>query len=328
MSKEILSLRILSPVHVGDGDRLTKLDFLVEGNTVKVYSFDRLVLSLNEEEIEKLIVKIEHSKNMENFEDIKKDFIIPNLKNVLMYSLPLKGKVPKEIYKHIKTFKNNELLPYIPASEIKGAIRTAIIYKYLKDNLNDSKIKDKVIKEGRFILRKIGDVMDEKFLQNFYISDPEPVDIFSMEVVEIELFNAKKKRPSEFAECLKEKTEMTFKVNIKEKRQDRDGVKNYSSYIKNWKNCCYEFSRDLIEAEKRYWRNENSEISNLLSKLEKDNNPESPLLRVGRFTGKLSHTVIPLLEKFGLYEKNKNLFPKTRRKTSDNRLLGWTKIGS
>lgn len=321
MSNSILNLHLLSPVHIGDGDKLTKLDFIVDGNLIKVYGFERLISYLGDSEIANLISKLENIK--QNIQDIQKEFIIPNLDKILIYSVSLnhKNQTPQEISKHIKTFKDLSLSPYIPGSSIKGAIRTAIIYKYLKDNFNNEKIASKMIKNKRFYLSHIKYVIDENFFQNFYVSDTQPVDISCLGVFKIEVFNTSKNK-FEFAECLKEGTKLTFNIKL----EDFKSKNPIGDYIKNWKDCCYEFSKDLITIEKNYWKDNNQNIYNFLQSIENENSKDNPIIRVGKFIGKLSHTIIPLLEINDLYQQNKYLFPKTRRKTSENQVLGWIRI--
>ena len=129
--------------------------------------------------------------------------------------------------------------------------------------------------------------------------------------------------------------------------------------IKNWEKCLYEFSKDLIEAELKFWNEENignmikqayeksphsylirhfrkDEVLRQLEEIQKENSPEEPVIRIGKLSGYLTHSIGLLLAKNGynVYKfaevfdkKAKNcLYPLTRRLTLDNQTLGWCKV--
>jgi len=337
---------IKSPIHIGSGENLTKLDYLLEGKSLTVFSFDKLISLLNENELNRLTASIERNENLDlslirrHFGEIKKYTLSYDIDNL---------NLNKEIHQFIKT---SAYKPYIPGSEIKGAIRTAILYKILKDNW-DSLVKDisyENKKNGITYLKNnaanylenkvFGNIKDD-IMKFFLVEDTQTIDPINLTVKEIKIFNSSRKF-TEYAECLKENTLIkNIKIKIDRVNPELENPINpelenpifknhpYKDYLLNWKNCAYEYSKDLIAVERDYWKDKNQSIYNFLEKLGKENSSETPLLRIGRFTGKLSHTIIVLLK---IKELNKELkvdrkvFPKTRRLTSDNKLLGWMKF--
>ncbi|GIX41993.1 MAG: type III-A CRISPR-associated RAMP protein Csm5 [Leptospiraceae bacterium] len=345
-----IKIKTLSPIHIGSGNKLTNIDFVIQNKTLTVISFDKLIFTLreNRKQIDELINYLERKKKELPRE--LQNHIIKNLQNIKKYIIKFNDSILKKFEKNpneIEIFENKEVLefiktsdskPYIPGSEIKGAIRTAILYKILKDKWEQYKNdicyieEEKDNKTNQIISIKNDKKLANKLEQNifgeysndimkyFLVSDSSYVnDIY---IYEIHISNAKR-TITEYAECINENENLEFLLKINKNLNHK-----YKDYITNWKNCCYEFTKDLISVEKEYWKNNNRTIFEFLNHLEKKNTNETPILRLGRFTGKLSHTIIILLkikelESNGKIKLKKNIFPKTRRYTSDNKLLGW-----
>jgi CRISPR-associated protein Csm5 len=39
-------VKVLSPIHIGNGERISRLEFLVEKGRLKVYKFDRIISTI------------------------------------------------------------------------------------------------------------------------------------------------------------------------------------------------------------------------------------------------------------------------------------------
>ena len=336
--EEKMRLRTLSPVHIGTGNEIDKTEYLLEGNTLTVYSLDKLISLLNERELNELIFILERNQKT-SFHLIRKRLNVIKKYHLQIFTgvRGFNGKI-KEFTKFIE---NREYKPYIPASELKGAIRTAILYKVLKDNWNSLKYKILEQKENRLILkdksaksleREIFSIkrnrVEVDVLKTISIDDSYPEGNINLVVKEVELFNSRRKA-NDFVECLNSNSIFISKIDIYENMLNENLFKDYKykNYILDWKNCCYEYAKDLIEVEKEYWINKNRDIYNFLEKIEIENTKDEPLIRIGRYTGKLSHTILVLLKikKLDKYV-NRYIFPKTRRITSNNEVLGWIKI--
>jgi len=334
-------LKTITPVHVSSGNKLQKtFDFMVVGDRVNVLSFDKFLASLTEKEsslLEKLI-------EQENYENIYKVINKP-IESYSKYSLRLlanNNDKPREISEHIKTIlnKKGDYGAYIPGSTVKGFIRFAILFKILKyksDLINcegekgTKKLQDRdvrSIEEGIFIKNYLN------LMTFFKVFDSDPIGIEHLEVRNVTLFP--RRSISEYAELIKEDTEtyISIKDNEFEEKLKKLGIKSeqdeYINKIKDWKEACYELSNSIIEHEIEFFSN-NKEIKSFYEKLEKQNKPESPLLRIGKYKGKISQTLILLKDRIKCIDGS---YPKTRRIT-ENKIgydqvksvpIGWVKL--
>lgn len=124
-----------SPVHIGDGEELIPFEYIVEGNEIKVYPFyyfiDKLYETYPENEIMPKITILKEYARAGFIKDLKEYFATAKINLEPKYRLKLKNIKSGT---NIKTFIKNLLGPYIPGSEIKGALRTVFIYGVLKEN--------------------------------------------------------------------------------------------------------------------------------------------------------------------------------------------------
>ena len=132
-----VDVEILSPVHVWTGKNLmVDVDLIFEGNKVHILSMDKLVKTF----YYNYRWKIDLSR-------IEPKFVINYLRRIrklheaYTYSLEVKGNIParleylKRLGCHVETSNVKEHYKvngkfFIPASEIKGLLRTAILYNY------------------------------------------------------------------------------------------------------------------------------------------------------------------------------------------------------
>ncbi len=330
-------LKTLTPIHIGNGKKLSNnFDYFIKGTEINVVSFDRYISNLAESEDE--VSKLErYIETLEKGNSIF-DLIRKPAHEEIKYSVILNTQTPKvgEIAEHIKTVLNEkgEYGAYIPGSTVKGFIRLAILYKILKENANlvncDEKIKNTEEKIFSAKLQK----QTLEMMTYFKVADSEPISTKNLEVRNTIVTNSKNKIP-EFAEVIKKDTEIKISIEDKEfqeKLGKLDLKYKYLETIKNWKNVCYEFSKSIIEHEKEFFKKKGLvKLQNFYEYLEKENRPEAPLLRIGKYKGKISQTLVLLYEtnkeKYGcLFGKYKNPLPKTRRITEDYLPLGWVKL--
>lgn len=164
------SLKILSPVHIGCGEQYMGLNFILDGSKIYVVAPETVIallgpqkglkfagwLEVNANEIAQLnsqhrAKKRENSQSDEtkqlrnelrnkrqnftlwNFMNFEKFLTNEQLRNTALYSVKAQAGVYKdtEIFPFIKQMQK----PYIPGTEIKGSVRTAILYCALQDDL-------------------------------------------------------------------------------------------------------------------------------------------------------------------------------------------------
>lgn len=130
------NLRItgLSPVYIGSGAKYSQLDYIHRENHIFILDFDNLLTQIPLEVIDDLTNDIqENFKNnvwKGNVEEFLSKYKI-NWEESVAKKYELMGKIGRnEINQFIKTGEHI----YIPGSSIKGAIRTAILFKILKDH--------------------------------------------------------------------------------------------------------------------------------------------------------------------------------------------------
>ena len=145
----VFDIKVLSPTHIGNGNTIKPIDIGEHDNYIYVFNLENIVERIPDsrlDEFSELIMEF-GNRNKFNYKDLGeilyKEFGIEHKfwDSISFYKIRKydKGRI-HDLYEHIKY--GNEV--YIPGSSIKGTIRTAVIYVFLKN-------------EGyRFSLEKLG----------------------------------------------------------------------------------------------------------------------------------------------------------------------------
>lgn len=345
------NIKVLSPVHIGSGEKYTASEYVKFLDTIKRIDVSNYFLSLDDDKKDEFLMDLSNPNfNLKEFDDK-----IPN--TYMKYHSINKSKKDisptQEITEAIKTL--NEL--YIPGSSIKGAVKSAILYYTLDDDLIGDIARDVVRNNGRVDNRKYttfmngiftsrraptpaqGDIM--KFLQ---VSDSTTVKsptIFDVATV-MASWNTREPTLS-FLETINRDNKLSFDMNnnydysVFKKLGLED--KKHLIDIDNIKKSAFIFSKALINHELDFAEDYNIDyLSKFYSKLEKYNSKETPLLRVGGGSGFLSTTVGLKIKKYDemLYDKIRDgtrgktynySFPKSRKITQVGGMpLGWVQL--
>jgi len=148
----------LSPIHIGNGNQISNWSYSVDNGKISIYNFEKVVSSLKNDprKLMNLTADIERNPLNKSLGDILKNY---RLNVEPEYTVQLKGNIKKQRwdrnrqqnlmeYKQIWEFIKENGKVYIPGTEIKGAIRTALFYKILKDKFKeDQNLKDQFLKE-------------------------------------------------------------------------------------------------------------------------------------------------------------------------------------
>ena len=149
-------INIISPIHIGTGTKLELFDYLIVDDRFYRIDFDKFLRRLSElpEAVEKFTTWVEttstrlaQARNDRERADLRRDFNIqwfcinrlknPSLVKELTTSYYLyQGGCPPRLW-HRKTLELIKLPtshPLIPGSSLKGALRTALAYRVLKEN--------------------------------------------------------------------------------------------------------------------------------------------------------------------------------------------------
>lgn len=335
-----LKCEILSPIHIGTGDEIGPMDYLIkEGKFYKI-KFERYVSNMDDkqrEEFEGLIDKgnlIEIRNYVTENIDTEKESVYStdvNSNIVNLYNSKL-SNIDNQLL--IGPFIRTEggSIPFVPGSSIKGAIRTAIVndlanksslpkpkypkeeYEFesrvlgYKDAKNDPfrgiKLKDGHLKENTTIIREVRNVSKKNgnMLQanNIQIISEVTHSLITGKTVDFET-------EISFDEAL-------FATNYLSKKITLEEIIN----------SCTTFYRDKMEKEhiKFYKNTESEKYSTMLLETPLDKN--SFILRIGRFSGVESVT----LDNYRNPKPpgNKTTWGTTRNLVEKIYPMGWVKV--
>uniref|UniRef100_A0A7C2N7S8 CRISPR system Cms protein Csm5 n=1 Tax=Archaeoglobus fulgidus TaxID=2234 RepID=A0A7C2N7S8_ARCFL len=339
-----MKLEILTPVHIGSGDKYYATDFVIKGDRVVFVDSTRFFEEVEKKGLDPINVarEISEGKKIEDFVDLSK---------IKIREVPFKGRTSRnEILAHIKSRGK----PYIPGSTIKGAIRTAILWKEVKDsrellNWTVNYIKKKLNEKrnlGRKELIKLDDELEEKVFRKAELtgrrSDPKNDLLRALRICDSEFIDDCRiyeikflgmRNFSMLAECTEAGQVAEFEASIDGFTLDYLSQKLDYDYILS---AAREFAEKVVEVEleRKYPQKAITEFKNVL-------NTRGIILRIGWGTGWYSSTIGTLLKTHPKFEdlrrklglgKNPRTgrfsrnFPMVRRITFDDRPLGWISI--
>jgi len=350
-------VKVLSPVHVGNGEKISRLEFLVEKGRLKVYKFDRIISTIeriaNPQLKNNAYLWFKTSKNL-SLEEFLRNFKLTLEPN---YELEINGSFNfSQVEEFIKTLEG----PYIPGSELKGSIRHLIACAWFMDkpDLVIKKIRQ-LLESGRANDRKEQDKA-EKYLENlvYYpqnetnaqfdvlkvlsIPDSQPLPYQSLRVEVPKLIGSN--RTLFPCEALKEGVEFEMEININKnayrgletQRKLPEIGKHFSDENAFWNflvDCSKKFYSKLLDEEIKFFQNRQPNTEEHLKRLKNYLNTGGVLLRLGKHEGILSTTLLLIVK-----DKDKALFDKffkatqniareqtnkTRRVNSQGLTFGW-----
>ncbi|MGB9722134.1 MAG: type III-A CRISPR-associated RAMP protein Csm5 [bacterium] len=131
-----VKIKILTPVHIGSGEEINPMEYLVEG-----VQFHRL-------NMDSLFKDNEFKPHMDKFIEIAKTSryiagILPDslLKKHILYTIPINGDAVQYLRKNqtiVKEFIKTAGNVFIPGSSIKGSIFSAVFWHSLKEAYKDT----------------------------------------------------------------------------------------------------------------------------------------------------------------------------------------------
>jgi len=340
-----MKIEILTPTHIGSGDKYLAMDYVIRGNRIVFVDSMKFF-----EEIEKRgLNAIEVAREIGEGEKSVDDYV--DVSKIKVKEIPFHGRITrKEILMHIKSRGK----PYIPGSSIKGAVRTAILWKEVKDDrdlLNwtinhiknelkgkrylqrkdltklDDKLEEKVFRKAN-LTEKAGDPKND-LLRALRVSDSTFLDRYS--VYQINFLGMG--NFSVLAECVDDGQVAEVETNIDGFTLHYLNQKLDYDYILS---ATREFAGKIVEVEtsRSYPERTKQEFRRVLK-------AKGIVLRVGWGTGWYSSTIGTLLKTHPEFEELRRKlglgrnprtgrfsrdFPLIRRVTSDNRPLGWVLI--
>lgn len=129
------TIKILSPVHIGNGNKLNQAAFLLEKNIVYVAN-PKIFTEILPDNLKHDLLQIAEKGKRLNLHKFLNEATKLKFKNQCLYKIPLASS-PLHFDK-FRLFEFDEFIKrynfsYIPGSELKGAFRTAILHHFLSD---------------------------------------------------------------------------------------------------------------------------------------------------------------------------------------------------
>jgi CRISPR-associated protein Csm5 len=400
LSETTLKIKNLTTTFIGSGNKISQWEVFPSGKTVKIIKFDRLVNQLKNrakvspQKIRNLFLRISriiyqsavHPVNAREYIQIIQDSGLRIEELWADYSIPIDDRAT--FFKEIEEFIKTQEKVYIPGSEIKGAIRTAIFYYLLTTNpkiwsafIEEFKKYENLLRNESFLKKfalhwenkifagekssfnpqKTSPKGKEDLLKFLVVRDSQlrkPEEVLILR--QIYLKNSKRKL-NVWIESLREKASFNLTIIWRDKELKKFLEKELSSIDPSlkqfWTNLNIEkileildrYTRDLLafEEEKRGLKKEPIQkttskeeiLKAFLEKLkqEKENSgifqelkkEKGYLIRLGKFTGRYSHSVLLAIWKkdYKYFQKIGRKFPsKTYWEDSKGNPLGFLKM--
>jgi len=360
-----LEITTITPVFVGTGRQITPLSFVIDGNELLVVP-DNFLSRLTPEQQASYVTWIESIlerrqslslKSFLNSMGLQSSFIRRMRPRIVEFNRrPRRSGFGEHI-------KHPDGLPYIPGTEIKGALRTSIIFTLLDDatiygdtlgrNLPRAKISElnEVAKrtEGT-LLRAEGHENDAKYdlLRFVSISDTGVFSHGDLFIKQLEVFGRGDCHyiPLLNFETLVAGRQNRFEIRFGAPESVISGT--HLDHMKEWLTlpkllkACHKHSEAILDEELAYFDEHYPSLLPVIRCLKQQNCPSSPLLRLGAGQGFLGVTLAlqvknqnpPLYEalrKAVSWKRNwctyPGNFPKTRRVVLDRKKEPSTLLG-
>lgn len=340
-------LTTLTPLHIGGREgALSPLEFVFFGDHCYVVSEEKLATALQKAGKTDLFIGWFSSFREENrqkpslFGFLREQALLNArfLEQVCTYAIPTSIRVGN----NLRPFSRNGFnRPFLPGSAVKGPIRTAFLYKSLKDLTPDLreelldipvahhlKVKDRD-KQGfsreldanffqRFVLREGGEYDPHTdVFRCLRVTDSAPLSPDATQVEEIKVYSAPSKSPknySIYAECLPAGSVVECELSVDEatlaefkKRNQKTWFETNFSVLEKMLNdplkVWAEMGQDLWNREDKFFSRE-LRLSNVVM----PQNEGQPMVRLGWGGGLLGTSVDMLLPDSMLQDLRNTLF--------------------
>jgi len=354
---ETIKLKIVTPVFVGSGDSVKPLSYVLDGNKIHVLKENKFFISLSPQErdryltwIEPLIERlgqldeqIDRARgNFERRRQLQRERREVESELSLRYFLSNQLRVnpvrfiqergSEAYYVQCNTpperdgfhfhLKNTAFRPYLPGTELKGALRTALLYALVSDQENYAYFWDRLDEFRRFFtsgasprqriwqLTKIADSLEAQLLRGkprgetkndakfdfFRFLNVSDSNFLSPNNLRVELtqMQGTNRYTKTWVETLAAGCEVSVQLVIGDPTfiLQELGLERLRKWLSLPKllEACYRRAQEALAEEAAYFANE-PKLRALIASLEEQNSPQAPLLRLGQGQGFLSITV-------------------------------------
>lgn len=334
-----MKLKTLTPVHIGDGEYYTNLSYLVhQGN---MYVIDTEALSVfTQEQMEQWLRCLAMGRGQDLNSFVSQ---YPGLRQKIIgkakYCLPLHGAASQKVFTFIKSADH----AYIPGTEVKGALRTALLSALLIQQPLKQKLIQELHKFGKefprlqqnkkalaerakeletslhaIAFRPCANDARYDLLKLLFVSDSDAKRLSEVLVVApVQSVGLQKRLPEQSHEVAKYGVEFSLELTItsgkprdefltkfKFDQLHHDILRDRHALFK----IAYQFYDKVLEEEISYFKSRGVQYSEVVAKLQQIKNlnaPDSPVIRLGKHQGYLSLTLGLLLKNqaLDLYQK-------------------------
>ncbi len=211
-------LKVLSPLHIGCGEEYNGLSYLMDPRKkppqISILNEDLIFGMFKDGQIKSFVTWLENERfpNLFYFfKNVLKDnnFSLQNqLRQKAIYTIP--SYAGQEKLKNINSFIKQMQHPYIPGTEIKGAIRTAVLYCSLRDQR----------KLNEWLVNSIKDFGSKFNIEIDLVKNKKNLGEKNPNNERESLGNIKKKLEDEMSKITKELQERTLNTNAKDAKFD------------------------------------------------------------------------------------------------------------
>ena len=345
-----ITLRTVTPIFCGSGETLDPLSYVADGDLIRVIDSDKFLGGLTSQQLQQfqswllpladkraaIDGQIREARGRRDYQragrlsqqrrDIDYEFSLQHFVTKKLGKQPGSFLAPYEWYSfrghanpdpggfrlHIKDARHR---PYIPGTEIKGAIRTALLYAQVCEPRGYEKLTQ-LLREVRGSdyeksksMRRLADRLETELLRGevkgkrqrdakydslrlIQVSDSTPIPAEDLRL-EVTQSLGTTRFTKTWIETIKYDAEMTMELTLGDPELLSKTLGLGSSTtrfsIAGLFEACYQRARDVLEEEATYFSKQ-EEISEIIQELKETNTPESPLIRLGGGQGFLSVT--------------------------------------
>ncbi|MFN7170585.1 MAG: type III-A CRISPR-associated RAMP protein Csm5 [Candidatus Omnitrophota bacterium] len=311
LKKIKLKLKILTPVHIGSGQEISPIEYLIsDGKFIRI-DMDEL---FNDPEFKPLQEKFITSAKTQRYIGmlLPKDLLLKHP----LYSISISSSARDANPIEVKEFIKSAGRVYIPGSSLKGAILSGILEEMLKEN-KIKEFKDYKIHLGE-VLSEITKQKDRPDLEEFSrwldvrdsnFKNPEE----ALEISQTKLMGAKSRREMKILyETLKENLEFETEIISHCNKTEEEILK-----------MADKFYRKVYAKEKNFGRQVNQVLPTLTN--------DTLVLRLGQGSTAWATSFLILADELGIkdYTIQRPKFhvikgpPRTRKLISGEKSMGW-----
>ncbi len=334
-----VKIKIITPIHIGDGNEYMPFDYVIDKSNKKL----------------KVVDKLEFQKKIASDPRLKKEFLsfsehaykltdfVKRHAKKFIYEADISNKASQDLTKDSKniirrpvhTFIKDKFLnrPIIPGSSVKGAIRTAIadyvtykiINKKIKNNI-PLKIIEDIEKNPKQHYKKLEAIVfcgetqydaKEDILKALHVSDFKPIK-YKLKVIK-PINVSKKGKENAIPVILETVAEGEFEGEIRIdthllKGIKEEALKNFKLSIENIKKILKAYYIEINNTEKKHW--ETIKIPKY----------EEYMIKIGKHTGAGSKTIRDLAQIKSRTSKKPLSYQTSTWCDESKQQLGWVKL--